>query len=286
MKKRLAIILAVLLFLSGLGATIVFQVPDSPQLMTLVPSTSSAPVVDGQCYQNRHTAAAIDAQGALNVLVWNIYKENRSDWEQALTQYSQHKQLILLQESSFGSPLYQWLMQQDLSALQVRAFSVFNKSAGVMNIARRLPISACAYTADEPLIRLPKSALVAYYQLSEPQAQTLAVVNVHAINFSLGIDAFQEQLQQLTRTLASHQGPVLFAGDFNSWSDARIQLVNQMMASLSMQEVKYTHDQRKQFLSHPLDHVFYRGLILNQASVIQTTASDHNPIEVSFSLPH
>ncbi|KUI98438.1 endonuclease/exonuclease/phosphatase family protein [Vibrio sp. MEBiC08052] len=286
MKKRLAIILAALLLLSGLGTTIVFQVPDSPQLMTLVPAKSSAPLFGEQCYQNGHIPAAIDTQGVLNVLVWNIYKENRSDWEPALTEYSRHKQLILLQESSFGSPLYQWLMQQNLSALQVRAFSVLNKSAGVMNIARQLPISACAYTADEPLIRLPKSALVAYYPLSQSQGQTLAVVNVHAINFSLGIEAFQGQLQQLTQQLASHQGPILFAGDFNSWSDARIQLINQMMTSLSMQEVLFTHDQRRQFLSHPLDHVFYRGLILNQASVVQTTASDHNPIQVSFSLPN
>ncbi|WNJ94539.1 endonuclease/exonuclease/phosphatase family protein [Vibrio ruber] len=284
MKKRLGILLAVLLLLSALGATIVFQVPDSPQLMSLVPAKSSVPSFDGQCYQNSHIPAAIDAHGVLNVLVWNIYKENRSDWEPALSKYSRNKQLILLQESSFDSPLYQWLMQQNLSALQVHAFSVFNKSAGVMNIAGHPPISACAYTADEPLIRLPKSALVAYYQLSQP-AQRLAVVNVHAINFSLGIEAFQQQLQQLTRTLTAHQGPILFAGDFNSWSDERIQLVNQMMASLSMQEVTFSDDQRKQFLSHPLDHVFYRGLVLNQARVVQTTASDHNPILVSFSLP-
>ncbi|WP_038183499.1 endonuclease/exonuclease/phosphatase family protein [Vibrio rhizosphaerae] len=284
MKKRLGIILVVLLFLSGFGATLVFQVPDSPQLMRLVPSASSVPSLGEQCYQNGHSPTAIDAQGVLNVLVWNIYKENRADWEPALTEYSQHKQLLLLQESSFSPPFSQWLVQQNLSALQVHAFSVFNTSAGVMNIAGSLPVSACAYTADEPLIRLPKSALVAYYPLSQSETQTLAVVNVHAINFSLGIEAFQKQLQQLTSTLTSHQGPILFAGDFNSWSDARIQLVHQMMASLSMQEVHFTHDQRKQFLSHPLDHVFYRGLRLNQASVVQTTASDHNPIQVSFSL--
>ncbi|MDW6001608.1 endonuclease/exonuclease/phosphatase family protein [Vibrio mangrovi] len=283
MKRKLGITLFILLLLSGLGVTVAFDVPDSPQLMAFLSSEPSSSALRGHCYHNEKQIAPIDVQGQLNVLVWNIYKENRPDWKSALTQYSQHKQLILLQESSFGPELHQWLIQQKLSALQVHAFSVFEKSAGVMNISGRKPVSACAYTAEEPWIRLPKSALVAYYMLS--QHQTLAVVNIHAINFSLGIEAFQKQLQQLASALSSHQGPILFAGDFNSWNESRIQLIHQLMASLSMQEVIYPKDLRKQFLSHPLDHVYYRGLILTQARVEQTTASDHNPIQVSFALP-
>lgn len=52
-----------------------------------------------------------------------------------------------------------------------------------------------------------------------------------------------------------------------------------------MKEVEFTPDQRLRFMTGlPLDHVFYKGLTLEQAQAPESDASDHNPMLVSFRL--
>jgi endonuclease/exonuclease/phosphatase (EEP) superfamily protein YafD len=281
MKKKLWIVSVAVLVIVLSGAVVVFDVPETPQIVSVLPPSSTINRSKQSCYQSPETQP-LDVRGKLNILVWNIYKENRSNWRDALIRFSEQKQLLLLQESSLGRPLQAWVFGQHWMALQVNAFSVLGKTTGVMTLSKTQPLSACAYTVTEPWLRLPKSALVAYYRLTNHQR--LAVVNLHAVNFSLGLQSFQRQLQQLAYQLKSHRGPVIFAGDFNSWSKARKTLVARLMKSLRLQEVNYSHDHRKRFFSLPLDHVYFRGLLPSQALVPETTASDHNPILVSFEL--
>ncbi len=140
----------------------------------------------------------------------------------------------------------------------------------------------CGYRNPEPWLRLPKSALITYYPLSN--GQLLAVANIHAINFSLSLTQYRHQLSQLVVQLKKHNGPIIFAGDFNSWSSERLKQLDKLKEQLNLKEVKYQNDQlRKRFITgDPLDHVFYRGLFVISAVVQPTKASDHNPILVSF----
>lgn len=281
MKKKLGIIGIALILVSWL---VVFDIPVSSQVIQIsaTKQDSSSFMTYQTCYQSQSTFP-IDVSGQLKVLVWNIYKENQSTWHQALTQLSDQRQLVLLQESSLTPELSDWVVHQHWQGMQAHAFSMLDTAMGVMNLSKTFPISACAYMAMEPWIRLPKSALIAYYPLSNQQ--TLAVVNIHAINFAIGIEDYQSQLKSLVAQLTSHQGPIIFAGDFNSWNEQRLRTVQRFMKLLSMKEVTYTTDHRKRFLNYPLDHVYYRGLMLKQALIPETSASDHNPIQVSFALP-
>lgn len=259
---------------------IIFTLPESAKVSTLSPSIKTPELA---CYNNPD-AEVIDQQGKLNLLVWNIYKQNRPNWQSALQSLAQDKQLLLLQEASMTVGLRAWIDKGQWSGNVVDAFKAFDTSAGVLNLAHQLPKLACAYTEMEPWLRLPKSAIYATYPLSNGQA--LAVVNIHAINFTYGTEEYHRQLGALANALSKHTGPMIVAGDFNSWSEERLLVMKSLLDKLAVKEAVFQPDHRKQFINGlPLDHVFYRGLVLEKAKAPLSDASDHNPIEVYFSLP-
>ncbi|CAH0540964.1 endonuclease/exonuclease/phosphatase family protein [Vibrio marisflavi] len=261
------------------GYSLVFDLPGAPTLS----------IIDGAkvekhifCYENK-SSRPIDSNGKINVLVWNIYKQNRDNWRSALQRYSSDAQLVLLQESSLTPALENWIESEDKFAIQVDAFKAFKVPAGVLSLSSSSPMFACAYTEKEPWIRLPKSGLFSLYKLSN--GQTLAVVNLHAINFTYGTKEYQQQIKTLVSRLHEHSGPVLIGGDFNSWSAGRLKVLKRNLHEIGVEEAKFSPDNRRQFINGlPLDHLFYRGLILDKAHSPVTTASDHNPLIASFSL--
>ncbi|MCL9782154.1 endonuclease/exonuclease/phosphatase family protein [Vibrio sp. S4M6] len=261
------------------GYSLVFDLPSAPTLS----------IIDGQkiekhvfCYENSDSQP-IDNNGKINVLVWNIYKQNRDNWQQALARFSANTQLILLQESSLTPELEKWIADDNKFAIQVDAFKAFKVPAGVLSLSTSAPFFACAYTEKEPWIRLPKSGLFSLYKLSN--GQSLAVVNLHAINFTYGTKEYQEQIKTLVSRLLDHSGPVLVGGDFNSWSAVRWKVLKRNLHEIGVEEVPFSPDNRKQFINGlPLDHLFYRGLTLDQATSPTTDASDHNPLIATFTL--
>ena len=108
------------------------------------------------------------------------------------------------------------------------------------------------------------------------------MVNVHAINFSLSIDAYREQLSALGDALATHDGPIIFAGDLNTWSAGRRRAVDDVAARLGLTEVSFPDDKRTLFFGNQLDHILTRGLRVVTATAIEVTSSDHNPVTVTL----
>ncbi len=226
---------------------------------------------------------SIDSQGHLQVLVWNLHKQNARGWRKELDLYSQHSQLVLLQEVKLNLEFKHYIKEANWHANHVDAFTIFNNSAGVLSAGKKPEESICCYLAPEPVIRLPKSSSIARYKLSN--GQRLTAVNVHLINFSLGLKAYQQQMNTLITELKYVDGPMIFAGDFNTWSLDRQEVIDSMMTELGLAEVSYTNDMRRCFVPRlPLDHVYYRGLELKKAEVMPTSASDHNPILVEFNI--
>ncbi|BCN24823.1 endonuclease/exonuclease/phosphatase family protein [Vibrio alfacsensis] len=279
MFKRLFIAVVFLSLAAVFAFQLIFIVPEQPQIIT---QTGSSITQNVRCMEFNQPKA-LDEDGELNILVWNIYKQNRDDWRSALDTFSANKQLLLLQEASLTDTFKDWLVDGHWVSNQVTAFKALGSGAGVISIAKQEPILACAYTSKEPWLRLPKSALYSKYQLSN--GETLAVVNIHAINFTVGTDEYTSQISAMERVLNEHKGPILFAGDFNSWSEERVTAMKKALLKADLQEVKFAQDNRTQFITGlPLDHVFYRGLTLKNAKAPQSDASDHNPLLVSFTL--
>ncbi|MGL6258180.1 endonuclease/exonuclease/phosphatase family protein [Vibrio sp. WXL210] len=273
-------LLIVGLGIASMSFELIFTAAATPKLVVL-----DAPQ-DGQhqlqCYQNNQPVA-LDRDGQLEVLVWNIYKQNRANWQASLERYSQGSDLVLLQEASLTDELRQWINASDWNGNAVDAFKVFDTSAGVLNLARELPSRACAYIEVEPWLRLPKSGLYATYPLSD--GRELAVVNIHAINFTYGTHEYRTQIERLTAELESHPGPVILGGDFNSWSQDRMAVMQEAVERMGLVAATFTPDARTEFITGlALDHIYYRGLTLESAEAPETDASDHNPLLARFRL--
>lgn len=224
----------------------------------------------------------IDINQQLTVSVWNIYKQQKDGWNKQLSDLLDNSQLVLLQEASLTPNLKQTIKNHHKTAEIARAFRKLNVVNGVMNITNTPPIKACAELAPEPWIRLAKSALIAFYPISN--GQTLLVINLHSINFSWSLHEYQNQLKPLLAAISNHQGPVILAGDFNTWRKARMELIEHLITNLGLKEALPSVDFRTKFMNYPLDHIYYRELNLKSVHIIETNSSDHNPIQVTFSL--
>lgn len=219
-------------------------------------------------------------QETLRVLVWNIFKQQRADWQSVLQTFGRDAHLVLLQEAQTTPELVQFATANYLAADQVPAFVLPVHPSGVMTLAAAHPVYCCPLREREPLLRLAKSALITAYPL--PNGETLMVVNVHAVNFSLGIDVYSKQLGPIGEQVSWHNGPVILAGDFNAWSRQRINALYRFAREMGLKEVLFTDDHRRKAFGRPLDFVFYRGMKVAEAAVLVTRASDHNPLLVEF----
>lgn len=241
-------------------------------------SYQSQDCIDNQLAQG----SSVDLNGELNISVWNIYKQNNAGWKPELSHYVKESQLTLLQEAKWSSDLIRMITDFDLKFVMVRAFNIDSDLFGVMSLSKVQPIKACGYLMSEPLIRFPKSALSSYYHLSN--GQQLLVINLHSINFEIQADVYQTQLTQVGSFLSQHEGPVIFAGDFNTWSDERSSLIQEFANLHQLTPVSFAPDKRTQVMGNKIDHIFYRQLNLLESHTKISDASDHHPMTAKFSL--
>lgn len=280
MKRDLKVFFGVGTLVAGLALGFIswsFDVAKVPEVTAdIAKANYSHYCIDGA------TDQPLDREGVLTVSVWNIYKQQRKNWRQAMALFTANSELVLLQEASLNRSLKDYLDASQWQVAMANAFKFLNTSAGVMNLSSVEALKTCAYLAMEPWLRLPKSALFARFSLSN--GQILAVVNLHGVNFSLGLDAYKAQMDRLAEVLSKHQGPVILAGDFNSWRQGRLDVVRDFTESLRLKAVVLRIDQRVTILGKPLDHLYYRELTLMKAEAPKTEASDHNPIIATFRL--
>lgn len=279
MKKRSIYVVFLTVLIGGISGSFVFDIPTSVQFTHL---DSVDNTVYHQCYRSPEVIVhPIDSHGHFQVLVWNLHKQSDRDWQPELIRYSQHAQIMLLQEVKLTFALKKFIKDFHWYANHVNAFTIFSQSSGVLSAGKMPAESVCGYLAPEPVFRLPKSSAIAHYQLAN--GQRLTVVNVHLINFTLGLKAYRKQMGTLMAQLKDIHGPMIFAGDFNTWSKERQAVIDAMMDKLGLREVNYMNDLRRRFLAKlPLDHVYYRELNIKKAEVFSTAASDHSPILVTF----
>ena len=79
-----------------------------------------------------------------------------------------------------------------------------------------------------------------------------------------------------------HQGPVIMAGDLNTWSDRRQAVVNDFLRGYGLEPVEFEDDQRTRAFGRALDHVYVRGMQTSTARVIPVSTSDHNALRISL----
>ncbi len=218
-----------------------------------------------------------------SIISWNAHRGAHQQWNDDLISHGREADIILLQEAALETVL---AAQLDLSAnqwLMAPAFNLDGREIGVLSASRVMAQDYCMASQQEPLIRIPKVGLAAAYPLAGLDTQLL-VVNIHLVNFTIDTEAVKQQIETLEALVRSHDGPVIVAGDFNTWSDTRESLVQKKMEDLGMGEVRFDPDKRVSFLNHTVDNVYFRGLDVVRSLSHQVESSDHNPLEVHFRL--
>lgn len=218
------------------------------------------------------------------LLCWNVHKENdqirfEKHFELLL---QQHKiDLIALQEVKINVSKRSIFDKFHLSLAPNIKF--FNNMYGVL-IGSYIPeISTFPLLSmhKESFIQTHKSAIFSSYLLHN--GKILLLVNLHAINFRR-TKIYNKEIELITETVRHHDGPLIIAGDFNSWNRKRIETLKSFTRLLNLHSITMNHGHLvKSFMRHKLDHIFYRGLKLQESHVIDTAQySDHNALYVCF----
>lgn len=128
-----------------------------------------------------------------------------------------------------------------------------------------------------------KVTLITKHKISNNK--DMMIVNLHAINFVKNSD-FLHELNNIKAIIKFHKGPIIVAGDFNTWNVKRVTYLKEFTHDLSLKEVGFSENKHvKKIFSNSLDYIFYRELELTNSKVIDTKKiSDHNPIIASFEL--
>ena len=219
----------------------------------------------------------------ITFLNWNIYKGNSENWKQDLSSFADEHALMAIQEAYLDDQLTSTLEGHDVNWTMHAAFHLNGTAAGVMNVSNTDALHSCGFSVSEPIIRIPKAALISYYAIDGTHKKLL-LANIHGINFTLGVEAYAEQLDKLYDAIAHHDGPMIVAGDFNSWSRERLEQMKLLVTRLALSKIEYAVNNKTHVFGHAIDHVFYRQLALVDNKVLQVSSSDHNPISVSFRL--
>ncbi|MFM2479365.1 endonuclease/exonuclease/phosphatase family protein [Celerinatantimonas sp. MCCC 1A17872] len=276
--KRLWWIIAIVgMFGSVVAVASYFDIPQKTNVMT-VQQQRYAAECPGWVKLADEQVSTLPKQ--FSIASWNIYKTQNTGWNKVLEKLSRQADVIALQEARESTTQNFW-RQLGWSATMLEAFSMGRQSVGVQLASAKPPLQVCGSRQREPLIRLPKSLIVGVYPLAD-QNNELWVISLHSINFSLQIAPYLQQLNEIARLIEQHDGPLVIAGDFNTWSKRRQQVLQEWMSKYKLIPVRFKNDKRSRFFGHALDHMFYRGLKSVRSRVITTDASDHNALLATF----
>ncbi len=156
-----------------------------------------------------------------------------------------------------------------------------NSETGVLTGSRfnQLAQAILPTKHKEPILRTPKATGISLFPIKD-SSKKLMVINTHAMNFNFGTP-FMEQITEIAETIEWHVGPMIWAGDFNTWSKGRMEFLMNIAEKLWLEKIDFSYDPR--FLK--LDHILYRWLSPVTCEIFDTVkSSDHYPISAQFEL--
>ncbi len=213
------------------------------------------------------------ASTEITLITWNAHKFADSQFFTDLKHLSADADILMVQEA-IHSHDWQAAFQSNfpMSFSFFKSFCIREQATGVMTAARTQLNSNQTLTSPvgEPLSDTPK---VSGYSQVTINNHLIHLINTHALNFNTGGD-FEEQIDQITHFIAGLSGPVIWAGDFNTWNPLRKAYLNEAGRKLGLTHLVPNPDQRLLVL----DHIYIRGLTVLKAEVLTENSSDHFPV--------
>ena len=222
----------------------------------------------------QHGAQSTDT---IELLVWNVKKfENPS----ALEWLKNTPSHIILTQESIAS--VQQKFAEDLKATNAFApgYRTFdNETSGVGMVTTLKTLLSCAWQHEEPWLLTPKATLVSALKTA---SQIMIAVNLHAVNFSIGTQELRDQLDAISTVIAQHQGPIVVAGDFNTWSKARTEILKVFVEEHDLSATAFEPDYRVRPFSYPLDHILTKNVEVLYTRSEKSDLSDHTPLTLTI----
>jgi endonuclease/exonuclease/phosphatase (EEP) superfamily protein YafD len=226
----------------------------------------------------------------LKVLVWNMKKAEDARFVTDFKKISSEYDLILLQEGIFSQEYIDPYLQSKWHEVVVAKsfylpFSKRQEFTGLATFAKAHSIKNdyVKTHVTEPIVNTPKMSLITNYAIKDSD-QTLMVINIHAVNFVSASD-FKKELSRLYDAVKHHNGPIILAGDFNTWSAKRLASVTEMINKLELKEVTIPFKYRETGLRLVLDHMFVRSAnVVRIDNMSAINSSDHEPLAVTLDI--
>lgn len=217
------------------------------------------------------------------ILCWNVHKNNNKQkrFKKYLETIERHFDFMLFQEANFRDNddfVLPHFTYDAAANLQLR-----DHFYGVLTASRIESTTARAFLSQgkESLVGPHKSLLFSSYDFKDNQ--TLLILNVHAINFREN-QRFNKEIDRFRELLEAQKGPMIVAGDFNTWNKKRLEKLHTLREKLGLKMVEFSKERHiKSFMGNHLDFIFYRDLELIKSSNDNTHGlSDHNPLFAQF----
>ncbi len=218
---------------------------------------------------------------SFSLLSWNIYKKNRTS--HIFADYLQTTfpdiDFMLLQEAQIDPT--KGCVLNNFAFEAAANLEVGKNYYGVITAGRIHVQESKAFlsTEREMYVGTHKSLLLSKYCFED--GTELLLVNIHAINFREN-SAFEREKERLLNFLASYEGALVVAGDFNTWNNRRAEKLDNIGTKLGLKQVPFSKEV-KSILGNPIDFIFYRGLKLEKSRVDDDHGiSDHHPLFAKF----
>lgn len=216
----------------------------------------------------------------ITLITWNAHKLADPRFFYDLKALSERSDILMVQEAMHSTA---W--QAAFASHFQMSFSFFksfcdgdNQATGVMTASRGLLEHNRTIVSPwtEPITFTPK---VSGYSQVVLNNQIIHLINTHALNFNTGSD-FEAQIDNLIQFIAGLQGPVIWAGDFNTWSPGRKNYLYEKTRAIGLTHVIPAEDHRRLIL----DHIYVRGFGVRDIEVLKNESSDHYPMRAVLTL--
>lgn len=217
------------------------------------------------------------------IFVWNVFKGQRAHlFEKDFCQLGFGKDFILLQEAMIGDRQMPTIWQRDFAAYEWHLAQSFHykKNANSTGVAIGSPytpksVDFIRSKTRELFYLTPKLTIFSEFDFNGTK---VLFVCTHVLNF-VTQNAFTASLYEIAERISHFDGPVVLAGDFNTWNFKRYMVMKSIFRDLKLEHLDLEDDGRVL----KLDHVFVRGFDVLDARVHHTiVSSDHFPLEIKL----
>ncbi|MEO0438656.1 MAG: endonuclease/exonuclease/phosphatase family protein [Pseudomonadota bacterium] len=257
----------------------------APYLLASVPTLAepASYTTVKSCAAALSTASTVrphTALGEFTIVSWNAMKFARSRANDYLQELALSADFVFLQESRQELMRTPAELGESVAGPKLRRYFAVGYVSDdlISGVELRGSLAAdvlCELRYLEPLLRTPKAVLVARIPFKK---QTLLLINVHAINFTITTGAYREQLDSLARLLEAHSGPAVVGGDLNTWNRWRTAALKAFAEKSGLEEVSFTPDYRSEHFGSKVDTFMVRDLRVKSSEAIPTEESDHHGI--------